>query len=534
MMVTNDLCARHRMKVHGLLFSKAYPNTNARNMAIWNYFIEAEVMAGTRVIRSREGALYAYLGMAQEMLPLSKSSERVQAYLNHVYGLSQTTPVGKFILASLIDFGVMNAIDGELRRFVMFDNASKTVYMSSYDGTMWKIDGGGLPTKMNNGDDNVFFIDDDGGVTAEPSIAPHGILFDKLTNLNFAPVSFGGMTPEQQRQALTVWVFALAFPDLMPTKPLLIVEGTQGSGKTVGAQLLQLALLGEAKPMILSKNKEDDFGVMLLRSPIALFDNTDSYIEWVPDAICAYTTLGFWVKRKLFSDSEEVKIKPHAFVVIASKNPASFRREDVADRSVILRLERLENFVPFQEIRQEILDLRSELLGEYMWYVNRIVHHMRVYNDEKSVETTRMADFAAFARIVGEVLHWEKNAVSDLMLALAAERDAFINEEDPLVELLHKWVVYRGGGYKNTGREMSLNELHHELEGFAQANGVTFYKSSKTLAQKLRSPHIDRDFEVETVVTGGHRVYRIWRKGEPKLKSVPRPPDEDEGNTLFK
>ncbi|MGH7179933.1 MAG: hypothetical protein ACREJC_21330, partial [Tepidisphaeraceae bacterium] len=345
----------------------------------------------------------------------------------------------------------------------------------------------------------------------------------------------GGMTPEHQRMALTIWIFALAFPDLMPTKPLLILEGTQGSGKSAAVQLLQLALMGEAKPMILSKNKEDDFGIMLLRSPLAVFDNTDSYIEWVPDAICAYTTLGYWVKRKLFSDADEVQIRPHAFIAVASKNPASFRREDVADRCIVLRLERRKDFTPMQDIREEVLASRNLLLGEYIWYVNQIVNHMRVYNDEIKSETTRMADFASFARIIGEILHWDKEAVPELMAALASERDAFINEEDPLVDLLHKWIAYRGGGYKNAGRELTVYELHRELEDFAKVSGLpVLYKSAKTLSQKIRSPHIERDFDVEVTVVKGRKMIKIWRKNEPRLVSLPPPPDEEDDVIQFK
>ncbi|MGH7176378.1 MAG: hypothetical protein ACREJC_03260, partial [Tepidisphaeraceae bacterium] len=183
MALTNDQTARHRLRVHGLLFSTVYPHSHARNMAVWSYFIKNEVTVGTRIVKSREGSLYIYWGLSQEIMLLTRGSERVQAYLNHVYGLSQTSPVGKFVLTSLCDFSVMNAINGELRRFVMFNTTSKTVYMNTYDGRMWKIDGGS-PSKVSNGDDNVFFVNDDGGVPVEPDIAPHGILLDRLTNMN--------------------------------------------------------------------------------------------------------------------------------------------------------------------------------------------------------------------------------------------------------------------------------------------------------------------------------------------------------------
>ena len=156
--------------------------------------------------------------------------------------------------------------------------------------------------------------------------------------------------------AFIVWIFALALPDMMPTKPILLLEGAMGSGKTAAVQLLQYALMGESRPMILQRNKEDDFGVLLLRSPIALFDNTDSYIDWVPDAICAYTTAGVWNKRRLYTDDESMVIKPHAFIAIASKNPASFRREDVADSCVILRLVRRSEFSSIKALVQKVKD----------------------------------------------------------------------------------------------------------------------------------------------------------------------------------
>jgi hypothetical protein len=508
------------MRFHGLL-NHAYANTRARNLACWRYVLQEEMVAGTRFMR-QGASVYVYLGMTQEILSMSARNDRVTAYLNQVYGLTQTDPIGKFVFSTMRDYAISHAVKAELRRFVAFNVETKTAYMSTYDGQMWKIDGG-TPTRVPNGEDDVFFIDDDGGTTVEVDIAPHGILLDKLTNINFAEVGIGGMVPEQQRMALTTWLFMLAFPDLMPTKPLLILEGTQGSGKSAAVQLLQLALLGASKPMILSKNKEDDFGVLLLRSPIAVFDNTDSFIEWVPDAICAYTTLGYWVKRKLYSDDDEAKIKPHAFIAVASKNPASFRREDVADRCIILRLERRAEFARFQKLQQDVLDLRPQLLGEYIWYVNQLVHRMRVYADEEHMEVTRMADFAAFARVIGDQLHWTKEDVVNLMDALASERDAFINEEDPLVDLLNRWIVYRGGGFSNIGRERTLHELHSELEDFAQANKLPYYKSSRTLAQKLRSPHIDRDFDVEITVVNARKIYRIWRKHDLRLAGASTP-----------
>lgn len=526
MAIPADYTALHRLRMARILDT---PHRNARmkNLAVWNYVIAAEIANGTQFIEA-DKSLYAYLGLTYEICPMPASGrggERIMSYLNQVYGLSQTDGVGKFIYSNLRDYALANGTRVPVRRFAAYNVEDPTVYLSTYDGRMWKIDGG-TPSRVNNGEDDVFFLDDDDGVTCEASIGPHGILFDRLADLNFAPCGLGGITPEQQRMALIVWIFILAFPDLMPTKPLLIVEGTQGSGKSASVLMLQLALMGEGNPMILSKNKPDDFGVILLRSPIAVFDNTDSYIDWVPDSICAYVTSGSWTKRKLFSDADEVKIKPHAFIAVATKNPASFRREDTADRCLILRLERLDSFRPLDSIKREVFDLRPQLMGEYIWYVNQIVAHLRITNgDEVRGETFRMADFARFARAVGAVLHWSDNSVTEMLEAMRSEQLAFVNEEDPLVDVLHKWIIYRGRGVTNIGRKLSLSELFNELQTVALANQITMfdtvYKTPRALAQKIRSPHVTREFIVEMTATAGHKHYQLWRQSDARLESIP-------------
>ncbi len=293
-------------------------------------------------------------------------------------------------------------------------------------------------------------------------------------------------------------------------------------------QLLQIALMGETKPIILSRNKEDDFGVILLRSPICVFDNLDAYVEWVPDAICAYTTAGKWTRRKLFTDAEEITLKPHAFIAVASKNPASFRREDVADRCLILRLERRTQFLSFQGLEADVRWLRPQIFGEYLHYINLIVAEIRAGGlGEVIGESHRMADYAAFGRVVAKILGWENGAVDDLLEALRGEQAAFISEEDPLSELLDKWLSLRTkNGPSNIGRHIDLFTLHKELESISQINGITYYKSARTLAQKLRSPHIERDFIVLMTAPDGHKSYQIWRKSDARLSSVPMSVEE--------
>jgi len=494
----------------------------ARHVALWNYVLTHEITNGTQFLSAQPGGqTYVVLGHNQEVIRCSNGgSERWHAYANAYYGIPGFESYGKWVYEALRSHCSQNGLKTELRRFSAYNIETRTAYISAYDGHMWRLDGDAV-SREPIGEDGVFFADDDGGlpVDGDVEIANHGKLLDRITNLNFSTASLGGGTPEQQRMAFTVWMFALAFPDLMPTKPLLLLEGAPGAGKTSSLMMLQMVLQGRKKAMQLQRNKEDDFGVVLLRSPIALFDNTDAYIDWVPDAVCAYATGGQWTKRKLYTDDESLEIKPHAFICIASKNPASFRREDTADRCIVLRLERRKDFVAAARLERQILSDRATLLGEYLWYVNRIVAELRAIDLDAFEETHRMADFAALARVVGRVLGWADEAVADLMDSITRERDAFINEEDPFMTVLMMWVEYRTrSGLANRGRLVSPLELTSEMEAMASTKNIPWKHTMRTIQQKLRSPHLDRAVRIETLAVDGERFFRIWRASDPVVE----------------
>lgn len=532
------LFAENRFRISQILNDPKMKGRD-KQIALFGYVLAAETQSGSSFLVTRhDESPYLALGLTNEIVYLPKhgrGADYLFAYVQARYGLGEREPNTKFVYDSLRNHVFQVGARVELRRFSAYRKDLNALYISNYDGFAWKIDGDQV-RKVRNGD-GVFFADDDRGETClDVEIADHNVLLQRLTDLNFCEVSPGGMTADQQKMAITVWLFALAFPDMMPTKPLLMLEGAAGSGKSSAAQLIQLALMGAKKPMILQKNKEDDFGVILLRSPIAVFDNTDSYIEWVPDAICSYTTSGMWTKRKFYTDSEEIVIKPHAFIAVASKNPASFRREDVADRCILIRLERRSTFTNQARLEDEVASLRGKLLGEYLYHLNRIV---AILADPSQIPQSdddsalRMADFSLMARLVGKVLSWGDADITDMLLALQSERDAFINEDDPLVEILTDWLAYRVGGRYNIGRVVTLSELFADLEGMAQATQKPFYKSAKILAQKMRSPHIESEFIVIANNVKGRRTYQMWRRTDPRLSVVDADSNDSDDGSSF-
>lgn len=498
-----------------------------RWIALWNYVLMTEIEAGTLFIRATPDAqLFAVLGATHDVIPLPRrGGDRWHAYFHSTYGFTERENAAKFIYDTIRAHAFMNGEQVELRRFAVYNQTTSTAYLSAYNGFVYKIAGSEDITVETQGADSVFFADDDGGVGIEPDVNNHGILLDRLASPNFVDAKAACITPEQQRMALIVWMFAVAFPDLMPTKPILLLEGVKGSGKTSVVSLLQLVLRGTKRPISLRRDREDDFGIVLLRNPIALLDNQDSYIDWLPDAICAYATGAQWERRKLWTDDESVIIKPHAFIAFTTRNPASFRRDDVVDRCVILRFDRRSTFKRMARLEREVLEDRARLLGEYLWYIGRIVDVIREgYAEDDADEVYRMADFVSFTRVVGRVLGWSVEAIDGLLQALQAERDAFLIEEDPLIDLINEWLVHQYNAVArkkiptNRGRMISVFELSSELETLAQSRGLPWKETPRSLGQKLRAPHIEAAFIIEQHTIGGHRAFRIWKKGDPRLE----------------
>jgi hypothetical protein len=498
--------------------------------AVANYIITDEQSAGSRmlVIDNRP---HIFSARRRQLLEIGKE-RKFDAYLLMVYGLNVKDQVVGFVVELLKAYALWHGEKRKLRRWAEFREG--VLYLSNYDGRVWKITGDGVYVDgqgklmddlwprhaktagatppvgigLENNGEHVVFADDDGGKPVEdPIIGRNGKLFKILGSITWAHETAGGLTPKEQAQTLLVWMFAVAFPDLFPTKPLLIAEGAPGSGKSTVFQMLQAMLHGRIRPLIISEDGLRDFWVGLLRSPIAVLDNTDDLIKWLPDQIAAYTTGGGRPERELHTNTGEVYLEPQSFIAVASKNPMSFRRDDVADRSIVLRMERRPptKMESIGDIMTRISAERPELFGEWLYYLNRVVAAINL--GKKHRVSHRMGDWNKFAYAVGEAFRWPEERIVALMEAIQRERVAFAAENDVVLEVLETWIEANGG--VNSGRPVTARDLFKELAMTAQYDGKMFVKTPQALAQRLRSPHVNEKFMIATELDRDRKVYRI-------------------------
>jgi hypothetical protein len=465
----------------------------------------------------------AYFRSGGEIFSLTDTAE-LAAFLQEEYGIHGGTDWMKTIVQAFVAKGRRKGTEKIGRRFVAFDSADQVLRLSRWNGTVRCLDGNSIYEEPNG--INAFFMDDDKGVDVDDfdlDIGPHGELIPYITDLAFSEETLGGITPEQQKLLLTVWLFALAFPDLVTAKPILILEGPPGSGKSLKAIVLQALVHGKEHGLILNKDGQRDFPVQLLRSPVAVFDNVDSYVDWIPDEICAYTTVGQWEKRKLYTDDDGTTIRPMSFPVIASKNPTSFRREDVADRTIIMRLKRRQGgFLPMQHIMRDLRERRGKLFGEYLYICNQLVAAIRggIWDQcQQFVSDFRQADFAQMGFLVGSALGWDQEDVAAAFEALSTEQKLHAAENDEVAETMVSWFHQ----YKQYNRDqfLSVHTIYTQMESQAAGAGTKLRFSVNTLGAKLRSGLADNRFEITSRAVDGQFRYQIQLQGlAPDISSA--------------
>ncbi len=455
---------------------------------------------GSHVFYGEDGRCYIYVAPVSKVISIFKAGRtsltpEAEALFLRRYGLSMTDKLHQRVVHEITSHNTQRL---KTHRFAHYDDETNTLYISNYDGTVWRVTTDRVDSVTNG--DGVFFLDDDGGTPVEPVFDRTDDVLERLLvqDVAFMQPEQGYITVESQQIMLTIWMHCLAFgPLLSRGRPMLVVEGSAGAGKTSCMRRVQLALQGKEALVSLDRsNSVEDFALVLHRNPIAIFDNVDNYVDWLPNALATYLTGGTWSRRKRFTDSDMSDVKPEAFPVLTSRNPR-FNRDDVADRSVILHLGRRTKFRGEKEVADEIKAARPAIMGEWIQNLQRI---LAMLEDRQFVESaTRLAEFDSLSRIIGTALGFSHEQVDHALAETQEERISFIAQSNTFLELLVEYVALRT---QNTPvLEITLKKLHVGLRDhvvmrsghyLAQTSGTLLHLLEQNMAALKRYLRIEK------------------------------------------
>ena len=400
-------------------------------------------------------------------------------YTNDRYNLNRSEKEYEYLVAELETEAGLRGELTDVYRFAYYDVNRHTLYVDRNDNQFYRLNGD-IIERLSNGTDGVLFISD---ISHEP-LKMVDIGEQKFINrliiepTNFMQGEHVNLNKQEQEVLLNVWIHTLFFEELQPTKPILTFIGEKGSGKTTKQKSIGKWLIGNDFN-VQGINEEDDFLATITNNYLASFDNVDTYKKWLNDRLSQVATGQRIEKRELYTTNRIARYYPRCFITLNSREP-KFRRDDVVDRLLLFRVERLKHFKSEARILKEIADHRDQLWSELLHDLNEIVSALRE-DTEPFTSSYRMADFAE--------LGWRIAKIDDagdpwleLLDKMQKERSEFLLFDDPIYQAIHAVL---SSGHKL--HDMTSGQLYSVFKEYAEKDDIAFsyVKDARVLGQKL-------------------------------------------------
>ena len=268
--------------------------------------------------------------------------------------------------------------------------------------------------------------------------------------------SFFFIAPEQ-RLLFACWVLAAFIPGI--PHPALVLHGNQGAAKSSTMK----ALLKLIDPSMNEDAQTDDENQLLLNAShrhVLPLDNLSMVSPRMSDLLCKIITGSGRVRRKLFSDEDEVINQLQNVVVMNGINiPAS--RADLLDRCITINLQRIPPEFRLDEktLREQFDKQLPFILGDCFTLISRA---MALYPEIQLTRLYRLADFTKWGAAFAEALGHSKEEFMDSYQQNQNE----LTEESLLASPLGRAIKY-------------YMEDHEVLEGtptsiLIKLNGIAF------------------------------------------------------------
>ena len=413
--------------------------------------------------------------------------------LNERYELNEAETFYNFLVKQLMVEAAVRGRHSIVSQFAYYDVEANVVLLDMYNGSVLKLDGHNI-VERDNGADGVLFAPIEDVDSWEYIASPGATVAETIIeSMNFVTDESCPYSTDEQELLLLLWMMALAFETVQPTKPLALAVGPAHSGKSNLFRRIGQMLFGHAFQVgDVKRDKEDDYWTKVTSSPFAAFDNVEGYYPWLPDALAKTSTGVKVTKRKLYTNNATVSYTPRCWIALTAHTP-TFRREDVASRLLIFHLDRLATMRTEFEVLQEVLTLRNELMSDYARMLNTV---LAVPAAEAAVYTMRLADFAGVAERIGRGLD-ASETTTRVLAKVRQSQFTFATEENPLYLALDLWLTegvppdegrMELGAQTNENRRVTTRQLFRELKEIADQNRLPFrIKNERSLGHAIKN-----------------------------------------------
>lgn len=395
--------------------------------------------------------------------------------------------------------------------FAFYDVETNKVYVDSYNGQMYVLDGRTVEVQPHGVDDVYFY----GGNSEfpipfqyNPEYTQGGLEFYVLDGPNYTTQGHRITRPEIHH-LLKTWVSSFFFIDRMETKPIVLMHGAAGSGKTALFQNLSIMFTGDSSQAVTAiPTKTEAFDLQVTQSSYLFYDNVEVNKKEMQEKLAQVAT-GYTVKqRELYTTSDMVTVKSRAFVGITSRTIDRIQ-DDVVQRYIIVPVHPFTSnkdhqMKPMSKILKDVSDNRDALWSELLDFVNKIVLQIERQDVDASTTTLRMADYGAMLELTSAITGTSPKKVENFIQSM---QDEVVGENDPLFAALKKVVELPNHA---SDRRYTPTELFDLLKK-VNRKVVTQYSSANKCGRQLKvfigNGSLERSGFIVTPHTVGHNSY---------------------------
>lgn len=288
------------------------------------------------------------------------------------------------------------------------------------------------------------------------------------------------------------YIVSLYVPDL--PKPLLVLSGDNGSGKTLTARrivdLVECSSLESGLPVI--KNGQE---LMRLanKNTILLLDNLSNVSMSLSDELCRISTGASLAKRSLYTDDEDWICEVCRPVIITGIPSTLVQREDLLDRTIPIKVSRISETKrrTQSELDSEFARLKPYLLGSVY---NILSKALKLLPQVKLEKLPRLADWARLCYAICESMdgHSGQEFLDAYQYILDRQTDMAV--ESSLVCQACRLLVSQTGKWEGTASNLhEIKLVFGGLVGYEDDDEARCYlvnhpdwpKSPATLGKEL-------------------------------------------------
>lgn len=211
----------------------------------------------------------------------------------------------------------------------------------------------------------------------------------------------------------------------------LLIEGEQGSGKSVLCELLKSIIDPNMASKLRLPNNERDLSIHAKEHYLLIYDNVSGFKGDISDALCALATGSGYAVRRLYTD-DELQVFTYCRPFVLNGITEFAHRPDLLERAIPLKLPSMssDHRLSERELYSRFEDLLPDMLGALFDAVSRALQNI----DDTSIPSgIRMADAAQW--ILASKYAFDDND-DDLLAALSSAQD------EVMIDRIHNDPVY--------------------------------------------------------------------------------------------